>query len=183
MRVTLFDGENAWTLNYDKGSSTKIGGLRLKMIQTLGKISNPAYSYNDIFPNIELRQVYVEGKEYYRLVCSASDAEIPPLTIYVDKNNFLTRKVSVDFVNEGGNTINYVSVINEYVLLSGVLMPAVITADVNGEKSRYRTIEFKLDIQFPPNEFVLPVPWYLQPGAAGENRIGAGKNRQAEMTI
>jgi len=181
--VTLFDGENAWTMDYETGKKSPIEGVKLKMIKTLGKISNPAYSYTDIFSDIELRLVYFDGKEYYRMVCTTSDEEIPALTIFVDKNSFLTRKISVDFVTADDNKINYISYINEYALLSGVLMPAVITAEVNGEKSQYKTIEFKLNIQFPTNEFVTPDPWYLQAGATAERtskNAAPGKDAKAK---
>jgi|GEM_PF-3178332 len=165
--VILFDGTEAWNINYQLGSSTKLEGLQLKMMQTVGKISNPAYSYTDIFSHIDVKLVFWENREYYRLICRTGDDDVPPLTVYVDKNNYRPRKVSIDFVNLDGNKVNYVSYINEYALFSEVMMPSLITVEINDEKTQYRTLEFTLNIQFPPDEFVLPKPWYLKAGTKG----------------
>lgn len=160
--VTLFDGVNAWSIDSASGVSTPLTGARLKTVQALSKIGNPSYTYTDIFAKIELAQLVSGTKEYYRLICIAADNEIPPLTIFVDKNSFLTRKVSLTFKSmNGGGEISYVSFINKYSLISGVMMPEVMTVENNGVKYQYKTVEFKLNVKFMPSEFTLPTPWYI----------------------
>ena len=86
------------------------------------------------------------------------------------------KTLSVNFVDENGNTVNYVSSINEYAMFSGVMMPAMVTVTLNGEKSRYRTIEFRMDLHFPATEFELPGPWYLKSNGKAAPAAGKGKS-------
>lgn len=159
--ISLFDGTSAWSINPVDGANTPLHGAKLKMLRSLGKIGNPAYSYRDIFDKIELAELVNGTQEYYRLTCLTEDNEIPPLIIFVDKNNYLTRKVALNFKSAAGEVINYTSFINRYSMMSGIMMPEVMTVNINDTKFQYKTVEFKLDVKFPPNEFKLPIPWYI----------------------
>ena len=178
-QTTLFNGKNAWLIDAASNKSQEIGGTGLELIQVLDKIGNPAYSYADVFDRIELSQTIVGTTEFYVLNCSSDKFEALSLTVFINKNSYLTKKVELKLTTDNG-VVDYTSSIDEYSLYSGLMMPQTITVETNGVKSQYRTLEFKLDVEIPPQEFELPIPWYLKnadnhsaapaPAAAGNKK-------------
>ncbi len=180
-QTTLFNGQKAWVIDTASGKSQPITGSGLDLFKILDKIGNPAYSYADVFPNIKLSQTISGTTEYYKLICTSEQMESITLTVFINKNSYLTKKVELQMTGEdNGETINYSSYINEYALYQGVMMPETITVETNGVKSQYRTLEFKLNVDIPAQEFELPIPWYLknidaQPEKPSEHKVGPEK--------
>lgn len=159
--VVLSDGLKAWNIDVPSGRNKPITGMSLALLQIMEKISNPAYSYSDVFSHINLSLTVSGTTEYYKLVCTSDALEAITLTVFVNKNNYLTKKIELALNTEEG-AIQYTSYINEYALYENIMMPETITTLTNGVQSQYRTLAFKLNVDIPPSEFELPVPWYLK---------------------
>ncbi len=157
--ISLYDGKHAWSIDPESGKSQPLTGLRLGVMKALSKMGNPAYSYTDVFPKIEIKEIIAGTIPYYKLICHSKNKSLQYFYIYVDKNNFVTRKVAYQF-KTSRYMVNSSSYTNKYKRFDGVLMPYIYTSQMNGKKYQYETIEFKLNVKFPPKTFELPIPWF-----------------------
>ncbi len=175
--ISLYDGKNAWSIDPESGKNKPLTGIRLDVVRALSKIGNPAYSYSDIFPKIDVKEVIAGTIPYYKLICHPKTKNLEYFTIYVDKNNYVTRKVTFRFKN-AQYMINYSSYTDKYKRFDGVLMPLITTVEANGKKYQYEILEFKLNAEFPPNTFELPIPWYDK---KAEAELKLKKQKMAEQ--
>jgi outer membrane lipoprotein-sorting protein len=158
--ITLFDGDNAWSIDPDSGSSILLSGAQLDMIRSLAKIGNPAYSYMDIFSSFEVSEVLSDMIEYYKLTCFHSYKDLTPMLVFIDSSTFLIRKITFKMTSGRRTLVDYSSFINRYEAYDDIMMPQITTVLANGVKYQYKITEFKLNVEFPPDTFKLPVPWY-----------------------
>lgn len=182
--ITLFDGDNAWSIDPDSGSSILLSGTQLDMIRSLAKIGNPAYSYTDIFSGFEVNEVLSDMIEYYKLTCFHSYKDLTPMLVFIDRSTFLIRKITFKMTSGRRTLVDYSSFINRYETYDDVMMPQITTVLANGVKYQYKITEFKLNVEFPPDTFKLPVPWYDRKARKELEaaRKAAVKPEQAEQT-
>ena len=79
-----------------------------------------------------------------------------PVEIYIDKNDFLIRRIKATF-QLGSRSLRYDSTIQRYSLYEGVMIPTETTVVQNGLKQTTRVVYYKLDAVIPASDFRPPV--------------------------
>jgi outer membrane lipoprotein-sorting protein len=158
----LFDGKKAWEIKSDTGENEPITGKRLELVKTFAAIGHPANTLMTVFPKIDVSEIKVGPREYYKLVCYPKYDDIAPYTMYVGKNNFLTKRLETKMYVKGGS-IDYTSIIDRYSMYKGVMIASESTVILNTTtKQIFHVIDYQLDVDIPDSEFELPTPWFLK---------------------
>ena len=145
----IFNGKNAWIVNYKDKQRTLIKGEQLEKMKVLFYLGKPGSKYEDIFKEVKIFEAELDGRPYYKLICMSKFNDQPPLIIYVGKNNFLTKRIAIPPKIE--------STIDKYGLYDGVIIPEESTEIVGGSKKRYKLIAYKLNVKLKDSEFFPPV--------------------------
>jgi len=145
----IFNGQNAWTVDYKKRQRTLITGEELEKKQVLFALGRPDSTYQEIFKEVKLFQVELDDQPYYKIKCISKFKDQEPLIIYVGKHNFLTKRV--DIPPDGK------SIVDKYGLHDGVIIPAESTDFSDDIEFRYKLIMYKLNVNIDDNEFFPPV--------------------------
>lgn len=157
----LFDGKKAWEIK-DTGENEAITGKRLELVKTFAAVGHPANTLMTVFPKIDASEIKVGPKEYYKLVCHPKYKDISPYTIYVGKNNFLTKRLETKMYVKG-QSFDYTSIIDRYSMYKGVMIASESTVILNKNiKQVFHVIDYQLNVKIPDSEFELPTPWYLK---------------------
>ena len=144
----IFNGKNAWIVNYQAKTRTLIKGEQLERMQVLFALGRPGGTYEDIFKEVKLFETDLDGQPYYKLKCISKFKDQEPLIIYVGKHNFLTKRIDIP---------PYVtSVIDQYGLYDGVIIPEKTTETTDGSEKNYKLIMYKLNVDIDDNEFFPP---------------------------
>ena len=144
----IFNGKNAWIVNYQKKERTLIKGEQLERMKVLFALGQPGSKYQDIFEDVKLFKATLDGQPYYKLKCISKFKDQEPLIIYVGRDNFLTKRIDIP---------PYVtSVIDKYGLYDGVIIPEQTSEIANGSESTYKLIMYKLNVDIDDNEFFPP---------------------------
>lgn len=158
----LFDGKKAWEIKPDTGESEAITGKRLELVKTFAAIGHPANTLLTVFPKIDASEVKVGPKEYYKLVCYPKYKDISPYTMFVGKNNFLTKRLETKMYIKG-QAFDYTSIIDRYSMYKGVMIASESTVVLNNNiKQIFHVMDYQLNVDIPDSEFELPTPWYLK---------------------
>ncbi len=144
----IFNGENAWIVDYQKKERTLIKGEQLERMKVLFALGQPGSKYQDIFEDVKLFETELNGQPYYKLKCFSKFKDQEPLIIYVGRDNFLTKRIDIP---------PYVtSVIDKYGLYDGVIIPEQTSETSDGSESTYKLITYKLNVKIDDNEFFPP---------------------------
>jgi outer membrane lipoprotein-sorting protein len=152
----IFNGKEAWLVNYDSKTAAKIEGEKFKRLQLLFALGRPDNSYTEVFPDIKLVQCRINEEQFYKLTCAEPKIQKEPFVIYVGKNNFLTKKLET-VENIGGELVEYSAVMDSYYMYEGVMIAKETTTMLNGNKQSYKVIYYKLNANISDDEFVPPV--------------------------
>ena len=144
-RVTVLDRTNVRTLTPEQ----------LDQLKVLSGTSNPDNSLTRALRDIRLTLCRVGEQEYYK-VTGLSQNGGNPVEIYIDKNDFLIRRIKAVF-QIGSRSLRYDSTIQRYSLYEGVMIPAETTVVQNGLKQTTRVVYYKLDAVIPASDFRPPV--------------------------
>lgn len=144
----IFNGKNAWIVNYKKRVRTLIKGEQLERMKVLFALGRPGSRYQDIFKEVKLFETELDGQDYYKIKCISKFKDQDPLIIYVGKHNFLTKRIDIP--------PHITSVIDQYGLYDGVIIPEQTSEFSNGNESRYKLIMYKLNVDIDDNEFFPP---------------------------
>ncbi len=145
----IFNGKNAWRVNYKEKKRNLISGVQLKKMKVLFALGRPGGTYQQIFKEVKLAETELDEQAYYKLTCISKFEGAPPLIIYVGKNNFLTKRIDIP--------PNITSTIDKYGLYDGVIIAEQTTDVSDGCKSRYKLIMYKLNVDIDDKEFFPPV--------------------------
>lgn len=155
--TTLYDGKNAWTISENGIQREK--GEYLQYIKVTTEMLDPAKTILDVFPKIGYCEVKDGTKSYYKLTCRTDVKEFGPLIIYVNKNNFLTKKTFVELNFKGIDT-KIESIVDKYDLYNGVMIASESTNITNGVKRDSHVVDYQLNAPIPDSEFEPPDAWY-----------------------
>jgi len=149
----IFNGKQAWSVNYVSKTVAPIEGLQLETFKLIFAMGHPGVSYTQIFKNVKLSQVRMDELEYYKMVCTPNISGLEPYTIYVGKNNFLTKMLeTVEQIN--GANAKYTAVMDTYAMYEGVMIAKESTTILNGIKQNYKVIYYKLNAKIDDSEFI-----------------------------
>lgn len=150
IQKTVCNGKKCWATDRD-GKKSEITGKDLDRIKLFDAMSSPRGTIVDVFGSIEFAGEEEVGESLcYILICYPKVKELPPLALYVSKNDYLTRKVITVKDNKA-----YAAEIKKYSLLKGVMIASETEMDVNNDrKMELMTVtDYKLNIDVPDSEF------------------------------
>ncbi len=153
----IFNGNKAWQVNYQREKYKELEGLALQRAKLFFSMSQPGNQYSTIFPEIKLTEWINGAEQYYKLVCDAKIKGISPITIYVGKNNFLTKRLVTNPELANGGRELYVSTMEKYALYEGVMVASLSTVKFMGIETKYRMIDYQLNVELHDIEFQPPV--------------------------
>jgi len=145
----IFNGQNAWVVDYNKKRRTLISGEQLEKMKVLFALGRPDSTYQEIFKEVKLFETDLDGQPYYKLKCISKFKDQKPLIVYVGKHNFLTKRIDIP--------PSVTSVIDQYGLYDGVIIPEETSEILDGSVKRYKLIMYKLNVNIDDNEFFPPV--------------------------
>lgn len=144
----IFNGQNAWIVNYEEKKRTLIRGEQLERMKVLFALGHPDSTYQDIFKEVKLFETDIDGHPYYKIKCISKFKDQEPLIVYVGRHNFLTKRIDIP---------PYVtSIIDQYGLHDGVIIPEQTSEILDGSEKRYKLIMYKLNVDIDDNEFFPP---------------------------
>ena len=162
----LFKEGRAWTID-PKGKATEITGHQLRLFRVFNSFSHPSNNLEDVFSNIDISTVYINGARHYRVVCRVDDIEIAPYVMYVNANTFLTSKMETILYTDDGQEFLYVARPDNFEKRSGVLMPTITKTTIGEDRHEVVLLrEFELNVKFSDDVFKVP-----------ENQIKIGRLR------
>lgn len=142
-------------VDYSGKKITELTPEQLDQLKVLSGTSNPDNSLTRALRDIRLTLCRVGEQEYYK-VTGLSQNGGNPVEIYIDKNDFLIRRIKAVF-QIGSRSLRYDSTIQRYSLYEGVMIPAETTVVQNGLKQTTRVVYYKLDAVIPASDFRPPV--------------------------
>jgi outer membrane lipoprotein-sorting protein len=151
----IFNGKQAWSINYAKKTVTPIEGLQFETFKFIFAMGHPGVSYTQIFKDVKLSQVRLNELEYYKMVCAPNISGLEPYTIYVGKNNFLPKMLETTEQINGENS-KYTAIMDSYAMYEGVMIAKESTTILNGLKQNYKMIYYKLNAAIDDSEFIPP---------------------------
>jgi outer membrane lipoprotein-sorting protein len=151
----IFNGKQAWVINYTNKTVSPIEGIQFETLKLIFAMGHPGVSYTQIFKEVKLSQVRLNELEYYRMVCTPKISGLEPYTIYVGKNNFLTKMLETVEQIKGVNA-QYTAIMDTYAMYEGVMIAKESTTILNGVKQNYKVIHYKLNAPIDDSEFTPP---------------------------
>ena len=107
----IFNGQNAWVVNYKDKKRTLLKGEQLERMKVLFALGRPGSTYQEIFKEVKLFQVELDDQPYYKLKCISKFKGQKPLIVYIGKHNFLTKRIDIP--------PHVISIIDQYGLYDG----------------------------------------------------------------
>ena len=162
--IVIFDGKTARSINCETDQITEFKGLSYELVEVLANLGHPSSTMTSVFPKIELSEVTVSAlvpEKYYKAVCYSKYEDLPPITFYIGKKNFLTKKLETNRFTATGS-YKYVSETEKYSMYDGVWVASESKVTAGGATYAYKIIEYKMNVDIPDSEFETPTPWYLQ---------------------
>lgn len=145
----IFNGQNAWVVQYGAKTRRKVKGKNLERMKVLFALGKPGMTFEQIFKNVKISETDIDDLPYYKLTCISKYQNEPTIIIYVGKNNFLTKRIEIP--------PRVVSTIDKYGLYDGVITPEETTEELGDSKKHYRLITYKLNVDIPDSEFFPPM--------------------------
>jgi hypothetical protein len=150
----ISNGTSCWLVNFKRHKVQVLSEKEFRRMKVLSEIARPGSRINDIFSNVKLEECTVDDTPYYRLTCS--NEGMNPLVIYINRNNFLTERITGSLNTGALSSVEYDSRLTKYSLYEGVRMPQETSSTQNGETQTSRIISYKLDLPLDSAEFRPP---------------------------
>lgn len=156
--VTFVDGKPVYKVFYNKGKAwsvdsngnkKEIEGVELENMKIMNKMQDPHSTILNVFKKIVLSEGKSGEIDCYLLKCSYGENEKDEMTFYVNKKDFLTRKIVTM-----KDKMPYVAEIKKYSLLQGVLVASETAIEFQGNKQTLIVIDYKLNVEVADSEFV-----------------------------
>ncbi|QSH41459.1 hypothetical protein P0136_07930 [Lentisphaerota bacterium ZTH] len=153
--AVIFNGKKAWLVDYRNKQVIPIKGTKFEKLKVLFSIGRPDSTYEDVFKKVVVTETTIDNKPYYKLLCISKIKEQDPISIYVGKNNFLTKRLeTIERIN--GRPEKYISTIDKYTMHDGVMIPAETTVQLDNVKQKSIVILYKLNAKIKDSEFKPP---------------------------
>lgn len=162
--TVIFDGKKAWNINCETEQVTEVKGMSYELIEVLANLGHPSSTMLSVFPKVDLSELPASGsppEKYYKAVCYSKYEDLPPITFYIGKDNFLTKRLETTRFTKDGS-YKYISETDKYAMYDGVWVSSESRIIIGDTVFTYKVIDYKLNIDIPDSEFELPTPWYLQ---------------------
>jgi outer membrane lipoprotein-sorting protein len=151
MSSIIVNGERAWSLSGTDSSASEISGNQLDRLKLFTEMAVPVSTFSDIFDKIEIETITENGKTFYLLQCRPKSTDLPLMSFYIDKSDFLERKMLTS--NEKGEP--YSAEINKYSVLENVMIPSETTVHSGGITQKIILEEFKLNVEINDSVFIV----------------------------
>ncbi|MCP3965845.1 MAG: hypothetical protein GY750_01725 [Lentisphaerae bacterium] len=153
--AVIFNGKKAWLVDYKNNQVAEIKGPKLEKLKVIFGLGRPDSTYQDLFKKVVITETTFDDQPYYKLLCISKIKDQDPISIYVGKNNFLTKRLeTIERVN--GQKEKYVSTIEKYSMHDGVMIPAETTVQLDNVKQKSIVILYKLNAKIKDSEFKPP---------------------------
>lgn len=157
LNALISNGSNVWMADYSKKQTVELKGEQLNRAKFFFEMGQPGNAYSKIFSDIKLTEWIKGPEQYYKLDCTPKLDGVQPMTIFVGKNNFLTKKLETYMETSNDKLVKYVSFMDKYSLYEGIMIASVSTVIIDNIETKYRMINYQLDLDLPDDEFAPPV--------------------------
>jgi outer membrane lipoprotein-sorting protein len=146
------DGEVAWQISATNGPQLLEGKEKTNSLHI--NIFDRLVYWRKVFKQVETAGIEdVAGKACYKVVATPPD--LPPQTMFFDKESYLLVKVSMTMESQAG-TIPLESSLSDYRSVDGVLMPYKTVIKTIGPE-RISTVDgIEQNVNLPADRFALP---------------------------
>ena len=151
----LSTGGRAWMINHKEGKITEITGDNLARFNVMLSLGHPDTDYDKLFAKVDMVIVREDEKDYYKLTCHPRLANANPIVIYIDKNEYLPRRMELKIKHPDGD-IESVSHITEYQKFGNIILPAFTEVFEGTREYTTRVVGYQLNAPFAPEEFQKP---------------------------
>ena len=149
-------GGRAWMINHKKAEITEITGEALARFKVMLSLGHPDTDYDKLFAKVDMAMVREEEKDYYKLTCHPRLENAEPIVIYIDKNEYLPRRMKLKIKHPEGD-IESTSSITEYQKFGNILLPALTEVFEGSREYTTRLVGYQLDAPFADDVFRKPV--------------------------
>lgn len=157
VRELLCLGSRAWNIDHSKGTVTEITGDALEKFRIMLALGHPDTDYDKLFAKVEIFLTKLEdGKDYYQLICHPALKGANPITVYVDKNTFLHKRMELTVSTANGNKSS-VSDIESYRKFGKLNLAELTRVTESDREYTTRIVEYHLNAHFSSDTFELPV--------------------------
>jgi hypothetical protein len=153
--VKVLNGDTAWETIEPTGKSRKITGKELEFMKFELFMKTPGVKLKEIFKSVEIesKNEIIGDFECYKLKCiPAGSLDLPPITLFVDKTDFLTRRMDVQLPTPQG-VIDIQNKIKNYEIINGRNVPSEVEITQGGMSILKRLISVDENIALPDTEF------------------------------
>jgi hypothetical protein len=153
--VKVLNGESAWERVEPAGKTRIITGKELDFMKFELFMKTPGVKLKQIFKTVEIesKNEIVGEHECYKLKCIPSgDLELPPITLFVDKSDFLTRRMDLLLPMPQGAIIIKNKIL-KYEVINGRNVPSNIEIIQGNATILKKLISVDENIEIPDTEF------------------------------
>lgn len=142
VNTTIFNNDKAWSISPD-GKATEITGAELETMKAMNRMQEPNTSIKDVFSNISVSEQRIGQNDFFVLKCSTSASDFVPMEYFVDKKDFLTKRIVTQRQGKP-----YIAEIKKYSLYQGVLVAAETQIEYGNVKQTILINDYKLNVEF-----------------------------------
>ncbi len=152
----LSTGGRAWTVDHLNGIVSEITGDALAKVKVMLALGHPDTDYDMLFERVDVSLVTLDDdREYYKLVCYANLPDSDPITIYIDREQFLPKRLELT-LKTPGKVIQSASEIVEYQVFDTIKIPTLTHVTEGSREYDTRVVGYLLNPQFKNDEFAVP---------------------------
>ncbi|GEM_PF-1034350 len=165
MSITTFDenqpttalivnGKQAWRVDYDRKTSDDIGEEMINDIKFMQDLAKPTSKMSELFDQVTIDRCTIDDEELYRLTCV--NPEQNPFYVFISADDFLPRRITSNFVLEGGGTSAYDSHIIRYQMYEGLMLADETQINTDGLIQKGKVLYYKVNTPINDKEFLPP---------------------------
>ena len=157
--VFCTDGNSGWVAYYKDRKIVRLDEAGLRRMRALASLWTPgAGGYSSVFKDVQVYKCTNEEGRFFRIDCKGPELS-EPISFYVDADDYLLRRVKMNFQLPGGKSSRYENIILDYELRDGVRIPMATRIIQDGVKQESKVIYYKLNPEIPAGDFQPPVFW------------------------
>ena len=146
----------AWLVNHEKGVTSEITGTALAKVKIMLALGHPDTDYDKLFKRVDMSLVELEDdRQYYKLVCHVDLAKSHPIIIYIDRTDYLPKRMIVT-VNTPDGEVHSESFIEQYQKFNDITVPALTRVKEGTREYTTRVVGYQLNSPFDDGTFQVP---------------------------
>ena len=151
------NGKNGWVADCGSRRIVQLSEEELHSMLRFARLGCPGPGgYSSIFKKVELFRCSNRHGEFYRIDCS-DEGQSEPVSFYVDKDEFLLRRVKTSASVGKKGSFDYEAAITAYGWRFGVQIPLEMEIRQLGAKQESKVIYYQLNPVIPDSDFLPPV--------------------------